>query len=179
MNGIPVKIRRDGHDETVYLSCARVGPVGTGLNALKHDCRVLFREALTAEKAIALTLATAKALDKRDASEAEIQALSDRQDKLIAGGFEIREKRIAASQDLWLAALRPNHGADSEEIVNCLTENQVLAILPLLERGETPADFFPSNEPPTSAKSGAPSGASTSGSCLPPDSAKATSKPDA
>lgn len=176
MNGIPVRIRREGESETVYLSCARVGPLGETLRDLKRAARALWLKQAELEQAIGLTLAEASRLKDETTPMAQVEALAAKQRVLLRDAVAVKDERLEACQKLWLAALRPNHGPDAEEIVNSLTDNQVLAAPVILEKGETPDDFFPSREAPTSASATAPGSGSSRESCSSTDSDKATLK---
>jgi hypothetical protein len=164
MNGIPVRIMREGEPETVYLSCARTGEIGKRLQELKAACRKLARDEFDLAKRVALAMAKADELQKKDAPIVEFENLLNEQRQLTENLANAGEQRLAACEDLWIEALRPNHGADAEAIADCLADVQILKAVAILEQGECPADFFPNPAPPKSASGIAPTGGSASGS---------------
>jgi hypothetical protein len=150
MNGIPVKVWRDGAQETVYLSCARVGAAGEAIAALKREVRLLLREQANHARKLALLQVKADAAQKTEAGPAVFEALLSEQEDLLEKLNEAGELHLEKCQELWIAALAPNHGPDAEGVLNCLSDRQVASVLKMLELGECPADFFLSNAAPGS-----------------------------
>jgi len=179
MNGIPVRVVRDAGPETVYLSCARTGEAGEKLQTLKRQCRALARKQFDLVRRVPLTIGKAEELQKSGAPIADFEALLADQHQIIECLASVSEEHLAQCQTLWLAALRPNHGADAENILDCLSDEQILKAVRILEQGECPADFFPSREPLKNASGTAPTGGSASGSCSTKDFPPETSKPAA
>lgn len=168
MTGIPLQVRRvDGTWETVWLSTARLGPVGENIGEIKARCRELRLKYASASKLAALVgVAVGNA---KEATMDELEKLSRRQDEAMAEMHKLEPLLIAACEELGKAALAANYGhPEAIAILNLLTDAQVLKIPAILESGETPQDFFPSNARPPSAPgmlpkpvTGAPSASAT------------------
>lgn len=178
MNGIPIRIRRDGEQETVYLSTARSGEAGETIRQAKHAAGAAMRAVFATETQISILLQKADRADKNGAPIEDVEKLAAEMTALAESAAAAREAALAACEKLWLACLWPNHGPDSVGILDCLGDAQARAILKIIEIAEEPKDFFPLNAPPPSASSTGPGAGSTSGSSSNTGSPPPTSKAD-
>jgi len=173
MNGIPMRIMRDGGQETVYLSTARTGELGAALCAAKAKCRAASLRQIAVEKQVVLAAGRAEGL----ASDAEaLEKLSAEQDVLLEKIAALRAERLVLAQELAQLALEPNHGADTKAILDAMTDPQILKVADAMDLGAEPKDFFLSPEPPKSGSGTAPVGGGTAGSSSTPGSGAGTSK---
>jgi len=140
MNGIPITILRNGQTEKAYLSTVRTGETGQKIRELKKKLReVKNREVKTLKQVL---LITDKAEKQTDISK--LDEMSVKQDELLGLSTSLAEEALDMAEELVAIALKENHGNDTNAILDCLTDRQILSCVKILETGEVPADFFPS-----------------------------------
>lgn len=169
MNGIPLRIKRDGQTETVYLSTIRSGEIGKKIRELKGQYRAFQRKLTTAQKQIGLATL---AVGKGDLPMDKLIEISTEQDQAIADRDRLAESVLACCEAIAAETLAPNYGIESFRILDALTDAQIRAIPQILESGDVPADFFPSPDTPASASGTLPNnGISPVSGSKPADSA--------
>ena len=178
MNGVPVKILRNGEQETIYLSTRRSGDAGNKLRVAKR--RYHKAEARVAKLASSMIIIS----DKADALIAEGKSLADgtleelyaRHEKVLDEMHDAKDKALELAEEVVRLALKENYGKKSDEIMDCLTDRQLAQCVGIIETGQTPADFFQSPDTQPSESGMSPTGDTTSGSSSKKGSQAGTSK---
>jgi hypothetical protein len=146
---------------------ARRGEHAQKIRGLMADCRTCLREVTATEQAVAITINEAREIEASGQNvTVRLQDLLQRQISLITQLDLERAKRLALCEELLEASLRPNHGDDVGEIMNCFSDDRLVGVPGILERGQAPADFFPSPEPQKSGSITGPVAGTGSASSL-------------
>lgn len=178
MIGIPVEIDRSGKDETVYLSTRRSGERGQALRQAIRNYRDAERAAAKLQARMGLiTLSVSKIPDDAAGFDAALGKLADEMDRLSDQAAAAKDAALEQAAAAVALALEDNHGDDAAEIMDCLTDRQIIQMIGIIETGETPEDFFPSRATRPSASTISPSAGAPGAHSSKPGSPAPTSKP--
>ena len=166
MNGIPVTIQRNGVEETVYLSTRRSGKAG---ESMKNHKRAFHHANVNVSKAmnrVVMIMTKAEKVDPATDSYTDaLERLSAEQETAVDAAEVLKQEVFGEALHLVRLSLTENHGAtDTVEIMDCLTDKQVVQLVTVIETGDTPEDFFPSRAILPKESSISPSGDGPAGS---------------
>lgn len=168
MNGVPLRIWRDGAFETVYLGTIRAGALAEKLRKLKSTYYLAADEETAQLKLVAMLPRAAK----EESTAEELIALSVRQDDAIRKSRECHDAAVLCAEEIVRISLTICHGEDeADAIMDCLNDQQILKCIAIMAGGEQPADFFGSRDidtPPGGNGTGQPDAAKDESLALPP-----------
>lgn len=176
INGVPVRIVRDGADETVHLSTRRSGDAGAGMRSAHRQIEECAARALQIQAELTALAALA---EKPDTDLAKLTATNTR---LIGELQELRAQQRDARETLIRLSLAANYGADeAARILDCFTLRDIEAACIAWETGDQPEGFFAGRRHATQhGESGtSPATDSHGAHSSPPDTTATTSTPDA
>lgn len=179
MNGIGVDYvpnpAQPERREKFYLSTRRTGEGGEALRKAKRK----FREAKRKITSIGLKLGFIERQAQEEGQPpATLERMLERIQQLVDDSATASEEAQAAAEKVVRLALRENHGDQTDEILNSLTDAQVVECVSIIETGEVPEDFFPRTATPPKPSTTTPDAGAPSESCSSTDSPEATSTPD-
>jgi hypothetical protein len=189
MIGIPFEIRRSSdrgaESETIYLRSRRRGPEGEKMRAaIALYRRSQMDQVRLATKVGSLTQRFLSAMGEAPvgldlaSSRPDSAALETSQREALEAAGCMAERAICAAEEIARLALIENHGADTERIVDGLTDRELHAIVATIEQGAMPKDFFPLPGTQPSASATSPSGESPARPLPPPATPGPKSNPD-
>jgi len=144
MNGIPIRILRDGEETRVYLSTRRDGEVGAKIKKLRRHYKKLTLERAKLYKKVAACATEAEKLALSEANTTDqIAAVDKRQDELLDKANELWQEMDEVALECVTTGLRENHAGDTTGILNCMSDQQVRLCMQAYEIGDEPEDFFP------------------------------------
>jgi ABC-type nitrate/sulfonate/bicarbonate transport system substrate-binding protein len=157
MNGIAIKILRDGAEETVYLATHRSGEAGAALKQARRDFArahrnyqdAVRRQLAASQKAGLIKDEDPDAAAKIDAIYAEAEQLGHQAETLHEGLLDTAETVVRRS-------LLGNYpGPEVDRIMDVLVDVQLLSLTRTIETGSVDGDFFPSPATPRKGSGGA------------------------
>ena len=178
MQGIPVTITRNEDEAIIYLSTRRSGAAGKAMKSLKHRFHQAIHAASKANSRVFLIMTKAEGLDAEAEDYADVVAeLHEKQTDAAASALKWKEEALEHAEDLVRRSLKENHGPDTTDIMDCLTDKQLQQMVTIIETGDTPEDFFPSNGTRPKQSTTLPLGDTPGESSAEQDTAEPTSTP--
>jgi len=181
MIGIPYRIMRDSDQEglvekTVYLATRRSGEAGESMRQSRRDFN---KHNLAAAKAGKRLLSVDRRLENLPADDERLDALENESEKLLGVIQEQSDKAQEAATKLVRLSLTEVYGTNEKagEIMDMLSDKDVLGMVLAIESGEQPEDFFPSPDRRPRQTSTSPPGDSPPRPSSEADSPGPTSEP--
>lgn len=177
MMGIPYRLVRQADekgtiDKVLYLSTRRSGQDGQVMTDAKREFRKQRRE-------IAKVFSRFEALDRKLKSlppmDPDYDKTMDARERALDKYAKAEEAAQVAAEKIVKASLRLNYGDKANEMMDQLTNADVINMVDTLEMGEQPEVFFRSDDPRSKRKATSPQGDGSVGSSSSTDGAEKTS----
>lgn len=163
VNGVPVRIWRNGQKETIFLSTRRSGESGARMKACKGRYRMLRTEEGRLAARIGQLMMRAKQIDSAGADcTAGLEAILEEQIKLASAMAEAKTEATNVAEELVRLSLAENYGEAGlvDALMDVMSDRQLEQALNAIELGEEPDGFFLDRGTPPSASTTGPSGGS-------------------
>jgi len=143
MVGVAFQIMKAGKPAKAYLSTRRSGAAGKKMKKLKRQFHKAEHAMSKASMCMYMAMERAEKLDaSSDQYLEQLVELDTQQTKASEDLLTLGEESLDAATKLVECALRENHGPETTEIIDGLTDKQIKQCVAIIETGAEPEDFF-------------------------------------